>query len=319
MPRFSHRQLGVFLTLASGVAFAVQPVAGQLALDGGASIASLLGWRYALAAFVLGLLARKGLARMPLRTGLLAFALGLGLYAADAALFYASLERTSAPFATLLHYAHLVVVVGAAALLGRERLDARRVAALVGVLLGVVLVSGGGTPDALGIALALGSAAAYAAYILVSDRLLHSVDPMAFGALLTGGAATAFLVFGSVTGQVAQLGGAAGAAAVVSGALLGSVFALSAFLAGIRILGPGTASLLVTIEVPAGLAFAAVVLGEELSPARLGGAALVVGAIALLQLRVQLPRTRRLVQAAPAWIARTSSIVSASLAGLSGR
>ena len=83
MPRFSHRQLGVILALASGVAFAVQPVVGQLALDGGASIASLLGWRYALAAIVLGLLARKGLARMPLRTALLAFALGLGLYAAD--------------------------------------------------------------------------------------------------------------------------------------------------------------------------------------------------------------------------------------------
>ena len=162
---------------ASGVAFAVQPVVGQLALDGGASIASVLGWRYALAAIVLGVLARKGLARMRLRTALLAFTLGLGLYAADSALFYASLERTSAPFATLLHYAHLVVVVGAAALLGRERLDARRVAALVGVLLGVVLVSGGGTPDALGIALALGSAAAYAAYILVSDRLLARRRP----------------------------------------------------------------------------------------------------------------------------------------------
>ncbi len=316
MPRLSHRQLGVVLALGSGVAFAVQPVVGQLALDGGASIASVLGWRYALAAIVLGVLARKGLARMRLRTALLAFTLGLGLYAADSALFYASLERTSAPFATLLHYAHLVVVVGAAALLGRERLDARRVAALVGVLLGVVLVSGGGTPDALGIALALGSAAAYAAYILVSDRLLDDVDPMAFGALLTGGAATAFLLFGSVTGQLGELGGAAGAAAVVSGALLGSVFALSAFLAGIRILGPGTASLLVTIEVPAGLLFAALALGERLTQAQLVGAALVVAAIAILQLRLRL---RLPSQASPAWIARTRSIVSASLGTLSGR
>jgi drug/metabolite transporter (DMT)-like permease len=314
MHRLSHRQLGAILTLGSGVAFAIQPVVGQLALDGGAAIASLLGWRYALAAVVLGLLARKGLARMPLRTALHAFALGLGLYAADAALFYAALERTSAPFATLLHYAHLVVVVGAAAFLGRERLDARRVAALVGVVLGVVLVSGGGTGDALGIALALGSAAAYAAYILVSDRLLRDVDPLAFGALLTGGAATAFFVFGSVTGQAIELGGTVGVAAVVSGALLGSVFALSAFLAGIRILGPSTASLLVTIEVPAGLAFAALALGEKLTQAQLVGSALVVGAIVILQVRLRLPS-----QLSPAWMARTSSIVSASLAGWSGR
>ena len=146
---------------------------------------------------------------MPRRTAVAAFGLGVVLYAADAAFFYAALERTSAPFATLLHYAHLAVVVGAAAVLGRERLDARRAAALVGVLLGVVLVSGGGTPDAVGIAFALAAAAAYAAYILVSDRLLRDIDPVAFAALLTGGAATAFLVFGSVTGDVARVGGAA--------------------------------------------------------------------------------------------------------------
>jgi hypothetical protein len=95
----SPNRLGIVLALTSGVAFAIQPVVGQLALDGGASIAGLLGWRYALAAVVLGVV----------------------LYAADAAFFYAALERTSAPFATLLHYAHLVVVVGAAAVLGRER------------------------------------------------------------------------------------------------------------------------------------------------------------------------------------------------------
>ena len=132
-------------------------------------------------------------------------------------------------------------------------------------------------------------------YILVSDRLLRDTDPMAFAALLTGGAATAFLVFGSVTGDVVRVGGSLGLVAVASGALVGSVFALSAFLAAIRLVGPGTASLLVTVEVPAGLLFAAVALGERLAGPQLAGAALVVGAIGLLQLRVQLPRTRRLV------------------------
>ena len=80
--------------------------------------------------------------------------------------------------------------------------------------------------------------------------------------------------------------------AVTSGALVGSVFALSAFLAAIRLVGPGTASLLVTVEVPAGLLFAAVALGERLAGPQLAGAALVVGAIGLLQLRIRLPRPR---------------------------
>jgi drug/metabolite transporter (DMT)-like permease len=294
MSRLTPARLGVSLSLAAGVAFAVQPVFGQIALDGGASIASLLGGRYALAAAVLAVVSRRRLRTIPPRVAALAFGLGLALYAADGGLFYAALDRTSAPFATLLHYAHLVVVVGAAALLGRERLDARRTAALVGVLLGVALVGGGGSADLVGIALALASAGAYSAYILVSDRLLRDVDPGAFAALLMAGAATSFLVFGASTGDLLSVGGSAGVAAVLTGALVGSVFAVSAFLGGIRLVGPGTASLLVTVEVPVGLALAATFLGEGLRVAQQAGAALVVGAIVLLQVRARLPRRRRL-------------------------
>ena len=68
MRSLSPNRLGVALALTSGVAFAVQPVLGQLALDGGASISGLLGWRYALAAVVLAAIARRSLAVMPRRT-----------------------------------------------------------------------------------------------------------------------------------------------------------------------------------------------------------------------------------------------------------
>ena len=228
------------LTLAAGVAFAIPPVVGQLALDAGASVSALLGWRYALAAVVLALIARRRFRAVPWRVVVLAFALGASLYAADAAFFWAALDRTSPPFATLLHYAHLPVVIGTAALLGRERLDARRLAALVGVLAGVGLVGWGGGADAVGIALALASAGAYAGYILVSDRLLRDTDPTAFTALLTAGAATTFLLLDAATGELFSVGGGVGIVTVLTGALVGSAFAVSAFLTGIRLLGPGS-------------------------------------------------------------------------------
>ena len=81
---------------------------------------------------------------------------------------------------------------------------------------------------------------------------------------------------------------------MIGGAIVGSAFALTAFLAGIRLVGPGTASLLVTIEVPVGLGLAAAVLGDRLATPQLVGAFAVVGAIVLLQVRVRLPRPRRL-------------------------
>jgi drug/metabolite transporter (DMT)-like permease len=286
---------------------------GQLALDRGGSIASLLGWRYTIAAVVLALVARHRLRALRPGVAVMAFALGFVLYAADSALFYSALDRTSAPFATLLHYAHLIVVVGVAAVLGRERLGIRRTGALGAVLFGVTLVgSGAGTPDGIGIVLALASAAAYAAYILFSDRLLRGAEPVAFAALLVAGAATAFLAFGASTGQLAEVGGPVGLVTVVVGALFGTVFALSAFLAGIRLLGPGTASLLVTIEAPAGVALAAIALGERLAPTQLAGAALVLGAIVLLQLPVRLLRRREVeVRPLPAPAAEPAGAVAA--------
>ena len=65
---------------------------------------------------------------VPLRAAAGAFVLGAVVYALDSALFFGSLERTSAPLASLVHYAHLVLVVGVAAMIGRERLTRRRLA-----------------------------------------------------------------------------------------------------------------------------------------------------------------------------------------------
>lgn len=284
-------RLGIGLCLAAGVAFAVQPVLGSLALAGGAEIVPMLGWRYLLAAALLASVARGALLRLPLRVALAAFGLGLVLYTADSFLFYASLERTSAPFASLLHYAHLAVVVGAAALLGRERLSRRRVGSLVAIMAGVALVGGGaGEPDVIGMTLAVGAALVYAAYILASDHLLRGVDPVAYSAVLTSGAAVAFLTIGGVQGSLLNIGGTSGLGAIFGGAVLGSAFALTAFLAGIRLVGPGTASLLVTVEVPVGLVLAGLLLGDRLAAPQLVGASIVVGAIVFLQLR--LPRIR---------------------------
>jgi len=298
---------GVVLCLTAGIAFAVQPILGSLAIANGADIVPMLGWRYLLAAVTLALVARHALRKLPLRVIVSAFGLGLVLYTADSFLFYSAVERTSAPLASLLHYAHLVIVVGAAAFLGRERLRAKPVAALVFILLGIALVGGGAvSPDLLGLGFALAAAGVYSGYILVSDRLLRGVDPVAYSAVLTSGAAVSFLVIGTLKGDLSQIGGTPGLAMIIVGAMLGSAFALTAFLAGIRLVGPGTASLLVTIEVPIGLTLAAVVLGDRLAPAQLLGAALVVGAIALLQVpnawlrRLSAPAARgRLLGAAP--------------------
>jgi len=277
------------------MAFSVSPVLVQIAYAHGAAVSGVLAWRYLVAALLLAGIAGRRLLEIRPKAAIAAFALGALVYALDSALFFASLERTSAPLASLLHYAHLALVVGVAAVVGRERLTRRRLFALTGIFAGVALVGGAAVnPDGLGILMALGSATAYAVYILLSDRLLRDADPMALTALLTAGASTSFLVAGAVFGTLGAVGGPAGLACLAGAALVGSVFAVSSFLKGVRLVGPSTASLLVTVEVPVTIALAAFVLKQHLAPAQLGGAALVVGAILAMQLkwRPRLPAAR---------------------------
>ena len=277
---------GTLLCLAAGVAFSVSPILIQVAYSHGAAVTGVLAWRYLAATVLLVGMAGRKVLRIPLRAALGAFALGAFVYALDSALFYGSLERTSAPLASLVHYAHLVLVVGVAAMIGRERLTRRRLLALVGIFGGVALVGGAAVnPDLVGIGMALGSAAAYAVYILLSDRLLRDADPMALAATLTAGATTSFFVAGGVLGSLGAVGGPTGLVCLVVAALVGSVFAVTSFLKGVRLVGPSTASLLVTVEVPVTIVLAALVLKQHLTPTQLVGAGFVVAAIVGMQLR----------------------------------
>src|SRR3954447_11182058 len=132
-PRFR----GTLLSLAAGVAFSVSPILIQVAYSHGAAVSGVLAWRYLAAALLLAGLAGRKMLSVPLRAAVGAFGLGAVVYALDSALFFGALERTSAPLASLVHYAHLVLVVGVAAMIGRERLTRRRLVALVGIFGGV--------------------------------------------------------------------------------------------------------------------------------------------------------------------------------------
>ena len=284
---------GTLFCLAAGVAFSVSPVLIQVAYAHGAAVTGVLAWRYLAAALLLVVIAGRKMVRVPLRAALGAFVLGAVVYALDSALFFGSLEHTSAPLASLVHYAHLVLVVGVAAMIGRERLTRRRLLALVGVFGGVALVGGAAVnPDLVGVGMALGSAAAYAVYILLSDRLLRDADPIALAAFLTMGAATSFFAAGGLLGSLGTVGGVSGLACLVGAALVGSVFAVTSFLKGVRLVGPSTASLLMTVEVPVTIALAAIVLKQHLTSPQLVGAGLVVAAIVGMQLRRR-PKLRR--------------------------
>ena len=129
------RSSGTLLCLGSGAAFGAMAIFGKLAYDDGATVGTLLSIRFLMAAVMFWVLvAASGALREVRILGRRDLGLGLALggcgYAIQAGCYFAALERIDASLLSLLLYTYPAIVAAAAVLLGRERLQSRRLAAL---------------------------------------------------------------------------------------------------------------------------------------------------------------------------------------------
>jgi drug/metabolite transporter (DMT)-like permease len=286
------RSSGTLMCLASGAAFGAMAVFGKLAYADGATVGTLLAVRFLLAAalFWALLLARgaatelRALRRRDVGAGL---ALGACGYAAQAGCFFAALERIDASLLSLLLYTFPAIVAVAAIALGRERVDARRMIALALASAGLALVvagAGAGALDPLGAALGLGAALLYSTYILVSEGLAARLRPSVLAALVCTGAAGSLLAGSALLGELRPgelTAGGWGWLACL--AVVSTVASISLFFAGLRRVGPTTASILATVEPLVTVLLAFLVFGERLGAVQLAGGALVLAAVLVLQ------------------------------------
>jgi drug/metabolite transporter (DMT)-like permease len=284
------------MCLASGAAFGAMAIFGKLAYGEGATVGTLLAVRFLLAAAVFwGLVLAGGAAREVGALGRrdVGTALGLGGvgYALQAGCYFAALTRIDASLLSLLLYTFPAIVAAAAVALGRERINGRRVAALVLASSGLALVvagAGTGALDPVGAALGLGAACVYSTYILVSEGVAVRMRPTVLSAIVCSGAAATLTVGAAVLGEFRP--GALTAAGWGWLACLGAVStvaAISLFVAGLRRVGPTVASILSTVEPLVTVGLAAIVFGEVLSPVQLLGGMLVLSAVPVLHARLR--------------------------------
>jgi drug/metabolite transporter (DMT)-like permease len=290
---------GALFCLASAAAFGAMAVFGKLAYDDGVTVGTLLPFRFAVAAAVLWvILAATGrlhaVRTLPRRDALIALALGALGYSAQAGAYFAALERLDAGLLGLLLYTFPAMVTVAAVALGRERFTTRAGLALGLACGGIALVlagAAGGALDGLGVALAVGAAVVYSAYILVSDGVAERLEPLALATLVCTGAAVTLTVGSLVLGDLdlgAVRAGGYGWLAALS--LVSTVGAIVLFFAGLRRVGPTAASILSTLEPVVTVVLAALAFGESLGPAQLLGGALVLAAAVVLRAPARAPQ-----------------------------
>jgi drug/metabolite transporter (DMT)-like permease len=277
----------VLFCLASASAFGAMGVLGKLAYDDGATVGTLLSARFLLAALLFWMLVpARELRALRRRDVAIGLGLGAGVYAVQAGMYFTALERIDASLLSLLCYTFPAIVAVAAVALGRERFDRRKTFALCLASGGLVLVvasAGTGALDPIGTALGLATAVVYSCYILIGEGIAGRVPARALAALVACGAALTLTGGSAVLGQLRpEQVSAAGWGWLLVLALVATVLALSLQFAGLRRVGPTTASILSNAEPVVTVALAFAVFGEVLAPLQLLGGGLVLVAVLML-------------------------------------
>jgi drug/metabolite transporter (DMT)-like permease len=278
------------------------------------SVTTLLAIRFTLAACAFWVIIAARRARATTSEGptrrivLVGLTLGGVGYAAQSGAFFGALTHIDASRAALLLYTYPALVFGIAIALGRERADRPRVIALGLATAGAALVlagGGAGVLDPLGVVLALTAAVLYSVYILVSERVVGHIDAFLLGALITTGAAVTLSIAGLVSDSLRLDFEPAGWAWIAALGLGSTVIAISAFLAGLNLVGPATAAIVSTIEPVVTVALAMAFFAERLGAVQVVGGILVLTAVVLLAAKVRrdVPSTEPTAAAAAGAIA----------------
>lgn len=288
-PGARSRRIGVLCIAGSAASFALLPVLAKVAYAHGIAPFALLALRFGIAASLLwavtGFWAARGRVTWPSRDLVLVLtALGGVVLSGEVILYFLSLERIDVGLAEVLLFLYPVWVVVIATVLLRQPQSRLVVACSGTAVLGAALTVGGiggGGADLTGVLLAVGASMGFAAYVVISGRLVRRAGSLLTTTLVTTGAAVTFIALAVGTGSVGPNDGP-GWASIIAMAVVGTVVAFGFLSAGLARLPAADASVISTVEPAVAIVLGAALLGEDVGLLQLVGVALVLGSVAVL-------------------------------------
>ena len=215
------------------------------------------------------------------------------VFVVNAMAYFAALRTVPASVVALVLYTYPVLVTLLSALLGFEALTVRALLAAALAFGGTALTAGGAVAvhSAAGLAFALLAALGYSVYMVLSSRLAAGVGSEEAARHVSETCAVVFIVFAAMRGELSPPPSVAGWLAVLGIAVVCTVFALRAFLAGMARVGPSRAAVASSVEVIVTVILAVAILHETVDARQGVGAALILAGVAVHSLG---PLRRRL-------------------------
>ena len=203
-------------------------------------------------------------------------------------LYFTSINATSMGVAAILLYTAPIFVMLMSCLLFKEKLTSKKLIALVLAFAGCVLVAGmAGNATAFGILTGLGSGFAYALYSIFGVVLLKRYHPFTVTVYTFTIAGIVSLLISNPAEQIPILI-SGGPSAMMTAVAMGIVTAAIPYLLytlGLRDMEASRASVLATAEPMVAAILGILVYHEDVTPTKLLGIALILGAILLLNAR----------------------------------
>jgi drug/metabolite transporter (DMT)-like permease len=276
LPHPGRAAFGVLCILVSATCYGAMPIFAEFAYQRGADVRAVLLIRFAVAGIVLAILMRATSTTWPrgrdLRLLILMGAIG---YVGQSFTYFSALTLIPPGLASVLYYTYPALVAICVAVAAR-RLPSVITALSIGIAtVGVGLVVGPQpASDVGGIVLALADAVIYTGCIMAGSRVLSSTSPLATTTVVCLAAAS---VYGAVAlaDPPSLPNGAVGWLAALATALISTVVAITAFFAGLRVLGPAPSAGLSTVEPVITVLLAFAFLGERFTWVQAGGIGLI--------------------------------------------
>ena len=291
---FSKRATGILQVTLASICFGFLGVFGRLAFQNELQLGELLTYRFAFAAFVLGLFlcfTKPQLLRISKPQVQQCALLGFFGYAVFSTLYFRAIEGVSVAFASLLLYTYPIFVAVLARVFLKEKLTRSQKIALPVAILGLSVLLGAGqwlasnpSPNFLAVLSGLGAALCYAGYIVVSSHWQKKIDPLSSGFFVMSFAALGLFLFhqpdlsrlASFTLKQDLI--------ILGLAIVCTILPLVLFLSGLQRLGNNEASLLGTVEPLTAAIMGSLLLGEHLEVFVWVGGALVMTSLILTAL-----------------------------------
>lgn len=279
--------LGALLIVISATGFALMAIFAKFAYAAGVNITTVLGLRFLIAALVMWVvLLIKGENPRVTRGQLLSlFALGALGYGVVATCFFVAVKLIPASMASILLYTYPIIVTLLSAWIYQERVTRVKLLALLISTIGLLLVVGVVVQglNGRGVLFAALAAVVYSVYIIASNKLVSTVNPLVVTTYIITAAAVVINGFGVMSGTTTWQFNSQGWLAILAVALISTVVAILTFFQGMRLVGPSQASIISTLEPVVTTLAAFVLFGEKLSLVQIFGGILVLGAVVLVQ------------------------------------